>query len=89
MAEFIKGLSQFGGGQAEQQTPFRVGAGGDDPDFSGVPVRQIGYRDGRPSSRSEIKEFRREDFDAAIFEVPAGYKKQKMFGGAGKNPFQR
>ncbi len=89
MAEFIKGLSQFGGGQAEQQTPFRVGAGGDGPDFSGVPVRQIGYRDGRPSSRSEIKEFRREDFDAAIFEVPGGYKKQSMFGGAGKNPFQR
>lgn len=41
MSEFIKGLSQFGGGQAEQQTPFRVGAGGEGQDFSGVPVRQI------------------------------------------------
>ena len=91
MAEFVKGLSQFGGGQGEQQNPFRVGGGseGEDQDFSGVPVRQIEYQAGRPSSRTELKEVRREDFDSALFEVPAGFKKQQMFGGPGKNPFQR
>ena len=90
MAEFVKGFSKFGGGQADQQSLFRVGGGeGKDQDFSGVPVRQIEYQGGRPSSRSELKEARREDFDSTLFEVPAGFKKQQMFGGGGRNPFQR
>ena len=90
MAEFVKGFSKFGGGQADQQSLFRVGGGeGKDQDFSGVPVRQIEYQGGRPSSRSELKEVRREDFDSTLFEVPAGFKKQQMFGGPGKNPLQR
>ncbi len=42
--------------------------------------------------KTEIKEVRREDFDASLFEVPEGYKKLKMMempGGKGKSPFQR
>ena len=41
--------------------------------------------------KTEINEVRREDFDASLFELPQGYKKQKMMempGGKG-NPFQR
>ena len=57
-------------------------------DFSGVPVLQINYRAGRAASRSELKEVRREDFDAELFEVPAGFQKQRMFGGSG-NPVRR
>ena len=89
MAEFINGLSQFGGAQADQANPFRVGRGGDGPDFSGVPVRRINYQAGRPSSRDELKEVRREDFDATLFEVPDGFKKTQMFGGSGNDPFRR
>lgn len=89
MAEFIKGFSQFG-----REAPFRVGseAAQQEGDYSGVPVRQIFYQDGRPSSKTEIKEVRREDFDASLFELPEGYKKQEMIempGGSGRNPFQR
>ena len=89
MAEFIKGFSQFG-----REAPFRVGseAAKQEGDYSGVPVRQIYYQGGRPTSKSEIKEVRREDFDASLFELPAGYKKQKMMempAGKGRDPFQR
>ena len=89
MGEFFKGFSRFG-----QEAPFRVGseAAEQEGDYSGVPVRQIFYQGGRPSSKTEIKEVRREDFDASLFELPAGYKKQKMIempAGGGGNPFQR
>ncbi len=89
MGEFFKGFSQFG-----REAPFRVGseAAEQEGDYSGVPVRQIFYQGGRPISKTEIKEVRREDFDASLFEVPEGYKKQKMMdmpAGKGINPFQR
>ena len=88
MGEFFKGFSQFG-----NEAPFRVGseAAQQEKDYTGVPVRQIFYQGGRPISKTEIKEVRREDFDASLFEIPEGYKKQKMMDmPAGKgNPFQR
>ena len=89
MGEFIKGLTQFG-----REAPFRVGslAAQKEGDYSGVPVRQIFYQGGRPTSKTEITEVRREDFDASLFELPEGYKKQEMMGmpgGSGRNPFQR
>ena len=89
MGEFFKGFAQFG-----REAPFRVGAMEAESamDYSGVPVRQIFYRGGRPTSKTEIKEVRREDFDASLFELPEGYKKQKMMempAGRGGNPFQR
>ena len=89
MGEFFKWFSRFG-----REAPFRVGseAAKQEGDYSGVPVRQIYYQGGRPTSKSEIKEVRREDFDASLFELPAGYKKQKMMempAGKGRDPFQR
>ena len=88
MGEFFKGFSQFA-----REAPFRVGseAAQQEGDYAGVPVRQIFYQGGRPNMKTEINEVRREDFDASLFELPQGYKKQKMMempGGKGKNPFQ-
>ncbi len=88
MGEFFKGFSQFA-----REAPFRVGseAAQLEGDYAGVPVRQIFYQGGRPNMKTEINEVGREDFDASLFELPQGYKKQKMMempGGKG-NPFQR
>ncbi len=89
MGEFFKGFSRFG-----SEAPFRVGseAAQQEGDYSGVPVRQIFYQGGRPTLKTEIKEVRRENFDSSLFELPEGYKKQKIMempAGKRSNPFQR
>src|SRR5690349_4762187 len=50
----------------------------------GIPVKTIAYRDGQPAFQSEVKEVKKQDFAAAIFEVPAGLAKKQM--GAGRQP---
>jgi hypothetical protein len=46
--------------------------------FAGVPVRRIRYSGGKVQSTSEVTEARRQTFDAASYEVPAGFQKQVM-----------
>jgi len=46
--------------------------------FSGLPVRRISYRDGKVGTTSELTEVKRQTFDAATYEVPAGYQKQAL-----------
>ena len=48
--------------------------------FSGVPVRRTTFVDGKATSTSEIKEFRRAAIPASAWEVPAGFKRQEMGG---------
>jgi hypothetical protein len=51
-----------------------------DQGFSGIPVRRNSYANGRATSVSEVKEFRRESFPSSIFEVPAGFTQKPMMG---------
>jgi hypothetical protein len=60
---------------------FAVGtqAADQQPDlFAGVPVLRVAYRDGKPGDRYVLSEVRRGALDAALFQVPAGYKKEAM-----------
>ena len=45
--------------------------------FSGIPVKTIEYESGDVSQITEIKEITKKSFDSAIFELPAGLKKEK------------
>jgi hypothetical protein len=47
--------------------------------LEGVPVKSIGYRDGKPHWQSELKSVKKEDLAASLFEVPAGFAR-KEFG---------
>ncbi|MFH1862770.1 MAG: DUF4412 domain-containing protein, partial [bacterium] len=46
--------------------------------YSGVPVKTISYSDDMASRTSELKELRTEEFNAALFELPAEYKKEAL-----------
>jgi hypothetical protein len=46
--------------------------GGKDAGVDGVPVRIVGYKDGKPFWRSDVKETRREDLPDSLFEIPPG-----------------
>jgi hypothetical protein len=46
--------------------------------FAGVPVRRIRYNGGKVQATSEVTEARRDTFDAASYEVPAGFQKQAL-----------
>jgi hypothetical protein len=72
LAEFMKSLIPQGADQM-----FTLGTP-EGQGFSGIPVRQTSFTNGKPASVREIKEFRRETFPASTFEVPAGFTKQAM-----------
>jgi hypothetical protein len=46
--------------------------------LEGVPVKSIGYRDGKPTWESELKSVKKEDLAASLFEIPAGFTEKKM-----------
>ena len=50
----------------------------ENPGFAGIPVRRIRYSGGKVQSTSEVTEARRQTFDAASYEVPAGFMKQTI-----------
>ena len=52
----------------------------DDQGFSGIPVRQTSFQNGKVQSVREITEFRRETVPASAFEVPAGFRKEAAPG---------
>jgi len=74
MAEFFKALVPQGAAQQFTINP----AAPEQQGFPGVPVRRTNFQNGKVSSVTEIKEFRRESFPASAFEVPAGFTKQPM-----------
>ena len=72
LAEFLKTLAPQSADQLFMAaTPEEQG-------FSGFPVRQILYANGKVTATIELREFRRETFPASNFEVPAGFTKQNM-----------
>lgn len=46
--------------------------------FPGVPVLRTTFSHGKAEHRTTVKSVARADFDDALFEVPAGYKKEAM-----------
>lgn len=74
LAALFKGLS------AQMQVDFLpVGAESAEsgPGYSGVPVRRISYRNGKTHQKQEITEVSRQDFEDALFEVPAGFRQSQ------------
>jgi hypothetical protein len=71
--EFVEFLTGLLPQVADQAVMFGTVA---DQGFSGVPVRQTRFSDGRVESVSEVKEFRRETFPASTWEVPAGFQRE-------------
>jgi hypothetical protein len=86
MGAFFKALSQetdeffeFGTDEWEKQ----IG-------MSGAPMRSINYFKGQKSSQTEVKDVIKQNLNAALFDLPAGYSKEespmdKM--GEGMNPY--
>jgi hypothetical protein len=74
MADFYKAVVPQGGAQQ-----FMINPGAPEQQgFSGVPVRRTNFENGKVSSVTEIKEFRRQSFPVSTFDVPAGFTKQAM-----------
>lgn len=46
--------------------------------FPGVPVSRTTFRGGKAEQRTIVKSVTRADFEDALFDVPAGYKKEAM-----------
>ncbi len=61
-------------------------APGDARGYTGIPVRQISYYAGQPILTNELTEVRRQNFDAATYQVPADFEKQPLPGGLGGPP---
>jgi len=57
---------------------YRFGTEKKEGGFWGVPVRIIGYEKGKKEFTMEIKEVKKESFKPQIFELPKGYKKEKL-----------
>lgn len=57
---------------------FKVGAAADEHHYAGVPVRTIRYSGDKMTHTNELKEVSRQDFDASLFELPAGFTKKDM-----------
>ena len=46
-------------------------------DYSGLPLRIISYERGEKVHQTEVKEIKRQNFQASLFDLPAGYTKQE------------
>ena len=46
--------------------------------FPGVPVSRTTFKGGKAEQRTTVKSVARAEFEDALFEVPAGYKKEAM-----------
>jgi hypothetical protein len=78
MAEFFAKLVPQGADQM-----FKIGSPAANG-FSGLPVRTVTFRNGAPSSTSEITDASRQNFPDSIFAVPAGYTRRELMGGRGR-----
>ncbi len=57
---------------------YKVGDKPDEHHYVGVPIKTIGYSGDRITNTQELKQISRQDFDASLFELPAGYTKQDL-----------
>lgn len=46
--------------------------------YSGVPIKMVSYSGGRMREKSELREILRQDFPSSLFDLPAGFNKEKM-----------
>ncbi len=46
--------------------------------LEGVPVKSIGFKDGKPAWESDLKSVKQETLAASLFEIPAGFAENKM-----------
>jgi hypothetical protein len=76
----LKAMSKFWEGMAKSGTKFfKVEEGvPTEGHYSGVPVKTAYYSDGKVSRTSEMQSLERQDFDAAKFDLPAGFAKEEM-----------
>jgi hypothetical protein len=49
--------------------------------YPGVPVRTITYSRGQKQEKTELIEVQRQDLDASIFDLPAGFKSKEILEG--------
>lgn len=72
LAEMLGGMNPEG---ADQMAVYGVA---ERQGFTGFPVRRVEFRNGKPTSTSELVELRREAIPPPTWAVPAGYKRQEM-----------
>jgi len=48
--------------------------------YIGFPIKTVSFEKGKPTNEYEIKEIKQADLQPSTFEVPKGYKKEKMLG---------
>jgi hypothetical protein len=59
--------------------PSRAGLMGSKEDgMSGIPIRTVAFRDGNPKWVSEVREVKKEDFKASLFEIPKGFARKRI-----------
>jgi hypothetical protein len=75
--QVLAGFSNAFGGFAGEMVPFRAEkVEGSDGAIEGFPVRLVFYEDGSKIIKQEVKEIRKEDLEARLFEVPEGYTEE-------------
>jgi hypothetical protein len=52
--------------------------------MDGIPVKTITYEDGKPDFQTEMKEAKKENLPAALFDIPAGLTKKTLEMGKAK-----
>ena len=73
----LNDLSEVFKGFAGEMVPFNdAKIEGSDDRLSGFPVKAEYYEDGNKIIKQEVKEIRKEDLDASLFELPEGFEKK-------------
>ena len=81
--EDLKGLDQFGEffKSMMKNMSFFYKIGTDEKAenmYVGFPIQTINYEKDKPTNKYEINEIKQQDLTPATFEVPKGYKQEKM-----------
>jgi hypothetical protein len=77
----VQEMGKFFEGFTKMSIPFyKVGSEewAKEQGYAGMPVKTISSTNGQATNTREIKEIKRQDLPAALFELPAGLKKSEM-----------
>ncbi len=77
--QVFKDIGQFVGKFNKGQEAF-FSFSGDRHGLTGIPVKVIFFKEGKPSQQTEIKEIKKQDLAANLFELPLGLKKKSSPG---------